>query len=529
MGSPNAVELKLRDQTNILPLKRLVIVYATLSLSLFICYADQNGIGVALPTIARDLDAGDTISWAGTSSLIANTVFQVLYGRLSDIFGRKVIYLSAIALLVVADVLCSIAPNAYAFYVFRGMAGVANGGINSLTMMIVSDVVTLKQRGKYQGILGACIGLGNTFGPLVSGAFAQYLTWRGFFWLLAPMGACCAVSGWFLVPSKPVEGHVMDKVKLIDWWGILTGTVAIILLLIPISGGGAYFEWTSPMVIVMLTIGAVALVAFLLVEAFISKLPMTPLSMFTITPVAVMLAQNLVFGMAYYSELYYLPLYFENVRGWSPIISASLTIPLVIAQAAMSALSGQYISWASRYGEVIWSGYAIWTLGAGLMILFDRNTSAVVIIFITLVTGLGVGNVFQPVLVALQAHAPRHQRAVIISNRNFLRSLGGAAGLAISAAILQSSLRGALPSELSYIAKNAYARPSLESFTESEREAIVDAYMTGLRTVFTWLVPLIGFCLLSCILVKDNGLEHRENDAKGPEAESRSSKSDEKV
>lgn len=112
--------------------------------------------------------------------------------------------------------------------------------------------------------------------------------------------------------------------------------------------------------------------------------------MFKVVPIAAMLGQQFFFGMAYYSELYYLPLYFENVRGWSPIISASLTIPLVIAQAGISAVSGQYISRVGRYGEVIWIGYALWTLGAGLMVLFDRHTPIVGIVFITLTTGLGV-------------------------------------------------------------------------------------------------------------------------------------------
>ncbi|KAK4498724.1 hypothetical protein PRZ48_009234 [Zasmidium cellare] len=505
-----AAESQLVDQTNILPKGRLLVLYATLSLSLFICYADQNGIAVALPTVARELNAANTISWAGTSALIANTVFQVLYGRLSDIFGRKVVYLSAIVLLVVADILCSIAPNAISLYVFRALAGIANGGINSLTMMIVSDVVTLKQRGKYQGILGAFIGLGNTFGPLVMAAFAQGSTWRGFFYLLAPMGALCAISGWFLVPSKPVEGHGIEKVKLIDWSGILTGTVAVVFLLIPISGGGSYFEWGSPLVISMLTIGSIAALAFVGVERWVARLPMTPLSMFSNIPIAAMLSQNFLFGMAYYSELYYIPLYLENVRGYTPLVSAALTVPLVIAQASISAVSGQYISRMGRYGEVLWSGFAMWVLGAGLMIMFNRGTSIVAIVFINLVTGLGVGNVFQPILVALQAHAPKAQRAVIISNRNFLRSLGGAVGLAISAAVMQASLAAALPEELSYIASSTYSRVNLDSYTMDERNQILDAYSSALKTVFIWLTPLVGLCLILCLLIKDHGLEQKE-------------------
>lgn len=232
--------------------------------------------------------------------------------------------------------------------------------------------------------------------------------------------------------------------------------------------------------------------------------------MFQNPAIAAMLSQNFLFGMVYYSELYYLPLYLENVRGYTPLVSAALTIPLVIAQAGISAVSGQYISRMGRYGEVLWSGFAMWTLGAGLMIMFNRSTPIIGIVFINLVTGLGVGNVFQPILVALQAHAPKPQRAVIISNRNFLRSLGGAVGLAISAAVMQAALAAALPAELSYIASSTYSRVNLESYGAVQREQILDAYDSALRTVFIWLTPLVGLCLMLCVLVKDRGLEQKE-------------------
>lgn len=152
---PKAPELK--DQTNLLPRGQLITVFCGLAFALLISFVDQNSIGVALPTIGRDLHALDTISWAGTSALIANTVCQVLYGRLSDIFGRKYVFLTALSLLAIGDLLCGFAKTSTQFYVFRGVAGVGNGGIGALTMMIVSDVVTLEDRGKY--------GVVHTTGP----------------------------------------------------------------------------------------------------------------------------------------------------------------------------------------------------------------------------------------------------------------------------------------------------------------------------------------------------------------------------
>jgi len=277
MSGRAAAEAALHDQTNLLPKRELLVVFAALAVSLLICFVDQNGVGVALPAIGRDLHAEATVSWAGTSALIANTVFQVLYGRLSDIFGRKIVFLSAIVLLSVSDLLCGLSTTSTMLYICRGLAGVANGGITSLTMMIVSDVVSLKERGKYQGILGACVGAGNMIGPFIAAAFVQHSTWRGLFWLVCPLAATCGGTAWWILPDNlPKDASFKAGAKKIDFLGLITGSVAIVLLLIPISGGGTYFEWSSPMVIAMLAVGAANAAAFFFIEWRVALLPMMP-------------------------------------------------------------------------------------------------------------------------------------------------------------------------------------------------------------------------------------------------------------
>lgn len=276
MNRQRQAEKALHDQTNILPIGQLLVVFAGLSVSLLVAFVDQNGISVTLPTIAKDLNAQNAISWAGTSSLIANTMFTVLYGRLSDIFGRKVVYLSALAMLCIADLLCGLSQDAPMFYVFRGMAGIAGGGVTSLTMIIVSDVVTLEERGKYQGILGSALGLGNVIGPFIAAAFIMRSTWRGFFWLLSPLAALSAVVGYLLIPNNTRKDSFWNNVRKIDFFGLLASSTGIIFLLIPISGGGSYFPWDSAMAISMLTIGACSLIAFILIEWKVATLPMLP-------------------------------------------------------------------------------------------------------------------------------------------------------------------------------------------------------------------------------------------------------------
>ncbi|KAF9885265.1 hypothetical protein FE257_013063 [Aspergillus nanangensis] len=515
MNRQKDAEKALYDQTNILPVGQLLVVFAGLAVSLMITFVDQNGISVTLPTIARDLNAANTISWAGTASLIANTMFSVLYGRLSDIFGRKIVYLSALGLLCIADVLCGLSQNAAMFYVFRGLAGVAGGGVTSLTMIIVSDIVTLEKRGQYQGILGASLGLGNVIGPFVAAAFTMRSTWRGFFWLIAPLAACSIVVGYFLIPNNTPKGSLRDNLRRIDYFGILFSSIGVIFLLIPISGGGSYFEWDSALVISMLVIGGCALVAFIVVEWKVSLLPMLPVEFFKNKVITTLFLQSFLLGAVYQAYLYYLPLYYQNARGWSPLVSAALNAPLVVCQSLGSIASGQYISRTKRYGEVIWAGFGIWTLGSGLILIYGPSTSPGVIVIIGAVMGVGIGFCFQPTLVAFQAHCTKKQRAVVISDRNFFRCLGGACGLAVSAAILQAVLKSNLPPAYTHLSHSTYSLPDREGVSDADWAQIVNAYVKASRGVFILQVPLIGVAFLACVWVKDRGLER----PKDPEEE----------
>ncbi|KAL3421986.1 hypothetical protein PVAG01_06142 [Phlyctema vagabunda] len=520
-----------RIETNILPKGKLVVVFCGLAFALLICFIDQNSIGIALPTIGADLNSATTIAWAGTSGLIANTVFQVLYGRLSDILGRKVVFLSAVGLLALGDLLCGFAKTGPQLYAFRGISGVGNGGITALTMMIVSDVVTLENRGKYQGILGSCVGLGNTIGPFMAAAFVEKSTWRGLFWCICPLAVVSGALVAFTLPPSKVHGELKDKVKAIDYYGVIFSSVAILLLLIPISGGGTYFEWSSPMVISMLTLGSVSMVLFVVVEWKFALMPMMPLHLFKIPAIFAILAQNFLFGIVYYSHLYYLPIYYQNARQWSPLVSAALTIPFVASQSIFSILSGQYISRTKRYGEIIWAGYILWTLGAGLILLFNRTTPKWQIVVFLIIEGAGVGNVFQPTLVAAQAHSRKSDRAVVISVRNFLRALGGSIGLALSSAVFSNvlskrldSLSSPLPGTFkSEILASILRVPDTSSLTTVEREGVLDAYMSASTAVFTFWVPIMGVCLLLCILIKDRGLRRAEEKEKDAVAEMSSS------
>ena len=220
-----------------------------------------------------------------------------------------------------------------------------------------------------------------------------------------------------------------------------------------------------------------------------------------------MLAQNFLFGVVAFSQTFYLPLFFQNARRLSPLTAATLMLPLTGAQMLSSLAAGQYISRRERYGEVIWLGFSLWTLGVGLTCMFDLDIPLYAIEIILLIQGIGIGSVFQPVMVALQAHCSKAHRAVIISNRNFIRSLGGAVGLAISAAALQNSLTRAMPHEFKSLQLSSYDTPDFTTLSEAQIRQIVQAYATASRTVFIMNLPFMVLCLLGCFLIRDRGLK----------------------
>ena len=187
-------------------------------------------------------------------------------------------------------------------------------------------------------------------------------------------------------------------------------------------------------------------------------------------------------------------------------MSAVYTIPLVGTQAIASTCSGRYISKYKRYGEVLWIGFALFTLGGGLLCMWDRSSSITELVLYFVVMGVGTGFVLQPMLVALQAHCIKAHRAIVISNRNVLRSLGGAVGLAMAAAVLQNALKSALPADLKYLGGSSYTAPDISQFSVSEQNQILDAYSSASRAVWISLCPFPAACLLLCVLVKDRGL-----------------------
>jgi MFS family permease len=322
---------------------------------------------------------------------------------------------------------------------------------------IVSDIVTLKERGKYQGIIGMVIATANSIGPLIGGLLtekavsrhymsaksAEDQTWRWSFWISLPLTAAAFLVILFLLPLKSVRGDTMTKLRAIDWAGSILTLAWAVLFLIGLSWAGTQYSWSSPAVLVPIILGLALLGLFLWVETHVA-LPVIPLYIFKSPTVSASMASTLFSGLAFYCTLYYLPTYLQIVHGTSPIRSGILTLPLAATQTITAFIAGYITSRTGDYYYSLVSGFAIWTVGLGLLTTLSTTTSEAMFVGYQIIVAIGAGQTFQTSLLAIQAAVERKDMAAATGTRNFMRMLGGTVGLAACGSILNNLVRSDL-------------------------------------------------------------------------------------
>ncbi|KAF2815268.1 major facilitator superfamily transporter [Mytilinidion resinicola] len=501
------------NQTNVLSSKRLLVAFPTLSIALFVSFIDQTSVSTSIPAISADLNTGTATSWIGGSFLISSTAFQLINGRLSDIFGRKNCLLICLALLGIGDLLCGFAKSKEVLFAFRAIAGIGAGGVNSVAMIIVSDITTLENRGKFQGILGAIIALANGTGPFIGGALVEKTTWRWVFWIVPMLAIPAALVIFFFLPLRHDSGHYAAKVKKIDFGGVVLNLASVLLILIPLSGAGATYAWDSAFVIAMLTVGLCLAIGFVLYEWKIAPIPIMPVHLVRYPHCPMLYLQNFFTGICFFGNFFYRSIYFQSVLAFSPLESGALMLPLIILTSITSILSGQFMSRKGRYMPVVVIGFAIWTIGTGLKCAFSRSTKLWNIIIVLLIEGCGIGCTLQPTLVAILANSRAEDRAVSTGLRNFLRTVGGAFGLIVSGAILSNTLRTRLSSlpfmssrQLESLTSSTYGLKEL-NLTIEETNLVLGAYMDGLKYIFIMYCASAGANFLMCAGIGNTDLK----------------------
>jgi EmrB/QacA subfamily drug resistance transporter len=410
------------------------VIFGALMLVMLLASLDQTIVSTALPTIVGEFGELTHLGWIVTGYLLATTVVTPIYGKLGDLFGRKIVLQAAIVLFLIGSALCGLAQSMTQLILFRAVQGLGGGGLIVTTIATIGDVITPRERGRYQGIFGGVWGLSTILGPLIGGFFVEHLTWRWIFYVNLPLGfVAIAVIGWtFTAPSA-------RRRPSIDVFGAALLAVALTGLILFTSLGGNTFPRRSPQTLAMAVASLAGLAGFILVERCTAE-PILPLRLFGNRIFAVSCAVGFIVGLAMFGSVTYMPVYLQVVRGVSPLRAGLQLTPMMAGMLMTSIATGRTISRIGRYRPFPIAGTAIATVGLGLLATLGTASNTWTASAYMLVLGLGLGMVMQVLILASQNAVDYRDLGVATSGTSLFRSIGGSVGVALFGAILTAGI-----------------------------------------------------------------------------------------
>jgi EmrB/QacA subfamily drug resistance transporter len=446
-------------------------VFGGLILALVLAALDQNIVATALPRIVSDLGGLAHLSWVVTAFLVASTMTTPLYGKLSDIYGRRPAFFSSIAIFLAGSVLCGLAGSMTQLIVFRALQGLGAGGLIVLSQTVVADLVSPRDRGRYQGLFAAVFAGCSVAGPLLGGLITDALSWRWIFYINLPVGAAAVV---LIAVGLTQESRRVDR--RVDYVGALLLSVATCCGLLALSWGGNTYAWSSATI---LGLGGSALIAFGLFTLSANRVvePFLPPRLFRSR---VFVLSVLVIGLAamgLFAASVFFPLYFQLVQGASPTAAGLMISPMMAGVITSSVLGGRVVSRTGRYKALVTAGLFVATLCFAVLSWSAHEGGGVVMSELILaILGLGMGVSFPNLTSAIQNAVDREDIGAATATAAFVRSLGGAIGVALSGAILTARLHALLPGGVPSVdLGNQIAAPD---------PAVVAAYREALSTTF---------------------------------------------
>lgn len=469
---------------------------------------DATIVNTALATIVGDLGGLKAYTWIGTAYLLTSTAATPLFGKLSDIFGRRRLFQVAIAAFMVGSVLCGLAQTMTQLVLARGVQGIGGGGLFALSFTIVGDIVPPRERGRYVGAITSVFTLASVVGPLLGGFFVDTLTWRWIFWINVPIGVAA-----LLITNRALHLRWSHQAHRVDWSGAVLLVVSVTTLLLAVSWTGEEYGWTSSRTLALLAVALATGLGFVWWESRATE-PIVPLSLFRVDVVRIIVPLVAITSAVLYSVNVFLPLFLQSITGVSATSSGLLLIPMAIGVAVSATMIGRATSATGRYK--IWPIVGSLSTTAGL-VLFSQLGDSTGWLYVAMagmvLVGVGIGGLMPTSTLAVQNAVDWHELGVASSLVTFMRSLGGAIGLAAFGAVMNAEISGRVPPEL-------LQRPrAIHDLPDEQRTLAMDVLLDGITKVFAVAVPLMLVGLVLSLFLPErplrstSGLERSHSEA----------------
>ena len=487
--------------------RNILLIFAGLILTMLLSSLDQSMFSTALPTIVGELNGVDRMLWVTTAYILASTIMLPIYGKLSDLIGRKGLFIVAISLFVLGSIIGGMAQDMNILIIGRAVQGLGGGGLMILSQAIIADVVPARERGRYMGIMGGVFAISSVAGPLLGGWFTEGPGWRWGLWINIPLGILAIISAaLFLHLPKNTAGR--PKVDFAGMGFLAAASTGLVLIT---TWGGRTYDWNSAVIISLIVATVVAGVAFVFVERRAAE-PIMPLHLFKERNFNLTTTAGLITGIAMFGAIAYLPTYLQMVTGVDATQAGLLMIPLMAALLISSIVSGQLVSKFGRYKWLPVVGTAIIAVSLFLLSTMTPSLAIWILCSYLAIMGLGLGMSMQILILIVQNTFPGSQVGTATAANNYFRQIGASLGTAVVGSLFVAKLTDLLKERLPAGAgaaaggSNSFTPAAVRDLPDAIRQVIVGAYNDALTPVFLYMVPLVIAAAILLLFIKEKPL-----------------------